>query len=293
MARSTSTNKAAKLAQKGSGRTIRFQGGTVFPIAVALTLIIGLGLIAYARATLPAADASEPTIDDHWHAAYGLYLCDGWVQFNGNLEDVDSRGNFVHTNFLRTGIHSHDDGVIHWHPNTSAAVGGNAVLGVFLDSYDTTLENDRLEFPSLGSVGPNPNFLGQAPSEILQEYVEGETECPGGGGEASLSVKVWESFTDTDGGQRYIANMDRVRVSEDGMVFAIYYGPDDGPQTMPPWAQNLPQLGALDSGQVLPSDLLQTDSSVPVDQTVPPVEGADTGTDDTGTVDTGTDDTGG
>ena len=46
MATSSSTKKAAKLAQKGSGRTVRFQGGTVFPVAVALVLVIGLGLIA-------------------------------------------------------------------------------------------------------------------------------------------------------------------------------------------------------------------------------------------------------
>ena len=50
--------------------------------------------------------------------------------------------------------------------------------------------------------------------------------------------------------------MDQIRVANDGMVFAIYFTTDDAPQVMPPWAADLPQLGAVDSGQILPDDLL-------------------------------------
>lgn len=260
MASSSSTKKAAKLAQKGSGRSVRFQGGTVFPAAVAIVLILGLGLVVYGRQTLPAADASPPTINDHWHAAYGFNICGEWYQLAGDLEDRNSQGNYIYTNFLRTGIHSHDDGVMHWHPNTSRAVGKNAVLGVFLESYEVELEDDRLRFPE-------NNVLGFA-----DEYVEGETKCDGE--DATLSVRVWDSFTDTDAGQRYIANMDRIHIDNDGMVFGIYFGPDDMEQPMPPWAAQLPQLGAIDSGQILPQDLLGTDGSVPsAPATVAPAEG--------------------
>ena len=49
------------------------------------------------------------------------------------------------------------------------------------------------------------------------EYVEGETQCDGE--DAELSVKAWNSFTDTDSGNRYIANMDRIHIDNDGMVF--------------------------------------------------------------------------
>lgn len=251
VASSSSTKKAAKLAQKGSGRSIRFQGGTVFPVAVAIVLIVGLGLIVYGRQTLPSVDASPPTINDHWHAAYGFNICGQWYQLAGDLEDRNSQGNYIYTNFLRTGIHSHDDGVIHWHPNTSRAVGKNAVLGVFLESYNVELEDDRLKFPA-------DNVLGFA-----DEYVEGETQCDGE--DATLSVRVWDSFRDTDDGARYIAKMDRVHVDHDGMVFGIYFGPDDMDQPMPPWSAQLPELGAIDSGQILPEDLLQTDGSVAPD----------------------------
>jgi hypothetical protein len=244
VASSSSTKKAAKLAQKGSGRTVRFQGGTVFPLAVAAVLIVGLALIVYGRQTLPSADSSPPTIDDHWHAAYGFNICGEWYQLAGNLEDRNSQGQYIYTNFLRTGIHSHDDGVIHWHPNTSAAVGKNAVIGVFFDAYELDFSDDRVAFPP-------ENVLGFA-----DEYVEGETQCDGE--DASWSIRVWDSFTDTDAGQRYIANMDRIHIDQDGMVFGVYFGPDDMDQSMPPWAQQLPQLGAIDAGQILPEDLLQT-----------------------------------
>jgi hypothetical protein len=287
---SSSTKKAARLAQKGKGKRVRFQGGTIFPLAVAATLILGLALIVYGRQTLPSADASPPTINDHWHAAYGFYLCDGWVQLNGDLEERDSRGQFTNTNFVRSGIHSHDDGVIHWHPYNSRGVGKNAVLGVFLDTYEVELDNDSLSFPSAGSFGPNPDHLDQAPSVDLLEFVEGETQC--NGEDAEVSVRAWGSFTDTDGGTKYIANMDEIHIDNNSMVFGIYFTTNDEPQVMPPWAQQLPQLGAADSGQVLPDDLeslLEGDdkpvpSSVP-GETTDTTDATDT-TDSTDTTDT-------
>ena len=260
---SSSTKKAAKLAQKGKGQKIRFQGGAVFPIAVAATLILGLALIVYSRQSLPAADSSPPTINDHWHAAYGFYLCDSWYQLEGNLEERNAQGQFINTNFLRTGIHSHDDGVIHWHPYTASAVGRRATLGVFLESYDVVVTDDSLTFPSASALSANPQY----PSTNFDpkaEYIEGETQC--NGEDAELSVIAWGSFTDTDGGKRYIANMDQVHVDNDGMVFGIYFTARDADQSMPPWAQDLPQLGAVDTAQVRPEDLLQG-GSVPVDTT--------------------------
>jgi hypothetical protein len=239
VARPSSTKKAAKLAQKGKGRKVRFQGGTVFPAAVAITLILGFALIVYSRQTLPEADSSPPTINDHWHAAYGFYLCDTWYKLAGNLEGTNSAGQPLFPEFVRTGVHSHDDGVMHWHPFTAAATGKNAVLGVFLDTYDVELTNDTLKFPA-------NNVLG-----FTDEYKEGDTKCDGE--DAELSVRVWDSYTDTDAGSRYIANMDRIHIDHNGMVFGIYFTPKDADQPMPPWSSELPALGAVDAGQVAPA----------------------------------------
>jgi hypothetical protein len=145
-------------------------------------------------------------------------------------------------------------------------VGGNAVLGLFLDINGTRIENDRLTFASDSSIGAHPDFVDSAPSEILDEYIADETECDGR--DASVSVRVWESFTDVGSGQRFIANMGQIPLRQDGRVFAIYFGPDDIDQPMPPWADDLQQFAFVDSGQVFP-ELPLPDPTIEVDGTVP------------------------
>ena len=60
MVSSSSTKKAAKLAQKGKGKKVRFQGGTLFPMIVLAILVVGLGTIVYARATVPGRRRLAP-----------------------------------------------------------------------------------------------------------------------------------------------------------------------------------------------------------------------------------------
>ena len=237
---SSSTKKAAKLAHKGKGKKVRFQGGTLFPLIVAIVVVVGVGTIVYARQTIPDADSSPPTVNDHWHAAYGFYLCDTWEQLAGNLEETDANGQLISRRFLQTGIHSHDDGVIHWHPFTSSAVGKRAKLGLFLDMYGVELDNDSLKFPD--------DQLGG------KEFIEGETKC--GTEDGELQVVVWDSYTDTDDGTTYIANFDNIPISDNGMVFSIAFVPRDTDIPMPPWAADLVALGAADTNQTRPTDTL-------------------------------------
>jgi hypothetical protein len=234
---SSSTRKAARLAQKGKGKRVRFQGGTLFPLIVAAILVIGLGTIVYARQSQPEADASPPTINDHWHIAYGFQLCDAenFTQLTGNLEEVDANGQLVNTDYLRTGVHTHDDGVIHWHAFTAAAVGNRAKLGVFLDNYGVELSDDALRFPE---------------NQGGEEYVEGETKC--GDEDAELRVVVWENYQDTDGGTTYTSDFDDIRIDRDGMAITIAFVPSGVDVVMPPWAPQLPELGVVDQAQTEP-----------------------------------------
>jgi hypothetical protein len=265
----SSTRKAAKLAQKGRGKRVRFQGGTVFPAAVAAVLVIGVGTIVYARQSVPAADSSPPTINDHWHIAYGFYLCDTWYRLAGNLEEVNSQGQLINSEFLQTGVHSHDDGVIHWHPYGARAVGRRADLGVFLDVYDVELSADELRFPDGQPVNADTGVASDQ-----REYDEDDTKC--GDEDAELQVVTWNNFTDTDDGTTYISNFDDIRVTDDAMVMSIAFAPRDTEITMPPWAQELPALGAVDAGQTAPTTV--PEGSAPSGSTVPT----------TGTVPTGT-----
>jgi hypothetical protein len=250
VATSSSTKKAAKLARSGQGKKIRFQGGIVFPLAVAIVVVLGFGLVVYARQSRPAADASAPTATDHWHHAYGFYLCDTWFQLGGALEETTQTG-YANTDFARTGIHSHDDGIIHWHPFTSAAVGGRAKLGLFLENYGVELTDDKLVFPE--------NQRAALPYQ--QEtglFEEGETTCTIDGSEqdAELKVVTWNNFTDTDDGTTYIADFNNIRLNQDQMVVSIAFVPDDTDVSMPPWAQDLPELSQIDMNQVTQDDLL-------------------------------------
>jgi hypothetical protein len=247
---SSSTKKAARLAQKGKGKRVRFQGGTLFPMVILAILVIGLGVIVYARSSVPAADASPPTSEDHWHIAYGFSLCDQpgeFIQLDGNLESPGTPG---FTDYQRTGVHSHDDGVIHWHPFTSASVGKRADLGLFLENYGVELTDDTLRFPE----GQNPNGL--------QEYIEGETECPDGK-DGELSVTVWQSPEDGSNGDTYISDFGDIRISKNSLVMTIAFQPRGTDIEKPPWAAQLEQLGAIDMGQTAPSDTTPTGSTTP------------------------------
>ena len=234
MVSSSSTKKAAKLAKKGKGKKVRFQGGTLFPMVILGILVFGLATIVYARASQPEADASPPTVRDHWHIAYGFSLCDEpeMVKLTGALEEADANGQLVSTDYLRTGVHSHDDGVIHWHASTSAAVGTNATLGVFLENYGVELDDDSLTFPE---------------NQGGKEYVEGETECPDGD-DGELTVTVWESPEDTSDGRRYVSDFDDIRIDKNSLVITIAFQPRGADIEMPPWAAELEQLGAADMG---------------------------------------------
>ena len=267
---SSSTKKAARLAKSGQGKKVRFQGGTLFPMVVAIVVVLGLSLVFYARQSRPAADASEPQIDDHWHHAYGFYLCDTWFQLSGDAEERTSTG-FSNQEFARTGIHSHDDGLIHWHAFSSAAVGRRATLQVFLDVYGVELTNDTLTFPEEQRAGlPYEQETGV--------FEEGETTCVIDGNEedAELKVVVWDNFSDTDDGTTFIADFGNIRLDKDAMVVAIAFVPDDTDVSMPPWAPDLPELGEIDSNQLTPAELPGASvpgDSTPVDST--PAEGTE------------------
>ena len=255
MVATSSTKKAARLAGKGKGRAVRVDAGRVFPIASMLTLVLGVASIVYARQSVPLADHNPPPINDHCHMAYGFDICGEFFQLEGDLEERNSQGQFVNPEFLQTGIHSHNDGVIHWHPYTSRAVGSRAQLGVFLETYGVELTNESLTFPA--------DQLGGA------SYTEGEDTCTVDGVEqdAELSVVAWTNYTDTDDGSRYISKMDEIPVTDNGMVFVVAFVPRGEAVTMPPWAAQLPELGAADMGQLRPEDLTTTTVAESTDAT--------------------------
>jgi hypothetical protein len=256
---SSSTKKAARLAQKGKGRRVRFQGGTLFPLVVAIVLVVGLGLVVYARASRP--EDVPPFASDHWHGAYGFQICSDTpnVELTGNIEEVDAAGNLVGTEaYVTSGVHSHDDGVIHWHPAGSRATGRNAQLGVFFSNYGVELSDTRLELPDGGITVDGA----AAPEDFPLVYEEGETECEGMDGDPRLTVVVWEDHRDPNSSQVYTSSFDDIPFDKNGLAITIAFVPDDVDVEMPPSAANLEELGALDTPPPAPGE------------TVPPSEAA-------------------
>jgi len=140
MGKASSSKKVARAARAGSTHKGPERRALGFPLAVAVTVLLGSTLVLYARADESAA--VEPKIGTHWHAAYGIYNCDRWEA------PVADNGQDPH------GIHTHDQdstadgGIMHVHPFDSTAAGSNATLGVFFDTLEVKYSNEKIEFPS-------------------------------------------------------------------------------------------------------------------------------------------------
>lgn len=198
--------------------------------------VVGAALIVYSRASIPNTN-TPPTIEDHWHVSYGFNACGSWLpDLQGNKEETDSAGQLISDQFRRTGIHSHDDGVMHWHPYSSEATGRNAKLGVFLDVYGVKLNDSKIEFPADqgGAV-----------------YEEGVTKCTDADGkqyDAEIAVYVFDSFDDATKYTTYITNFDDIRIKQDAIAIEIAFNKAGTTPELPPSAANLPELGAADTG---------------------------------------------
>jgi hypothetical protein len=242
---SSSAKKVAKLASQGKGKKVRFQGGTVFPAIVAVVVILMLGLVVYARASRPTAGSGPPRLGDHWHAAYGFYVCDAndaSAAFLPNLigtkeeQTVDAAGNTVYADkhFREYGIHSHGDGVIHYHPYTSRATGTRARLGVFLDAYNVKLTDTQLEFP---------------PDQGGDKFDTATYKC--NGQDAQIRVRVWNSFANPSQYVDYVTDFKNIRIDRNGMAFTIAIVPKGKDIPQPPSAPKLPELGTVDGGDAI------------------------------------------
>jgi len=125
---------------------------------VVLVVVLGLFVIIYGRQSRPSDGSGVPRVNDgvntdsHWHAAFGIYICDTFQpKIVGTKEETttDAQGNTVLADdeFRINGVHSHGDGIIHYHPYSTKSSGNRAKLGVFLDVYDIKLTDTKLVMP--------------------------------------------------------------------------------------------------------------------------------------------------
>ena len=268
MAPSSSAKKVAKLASRGKGKKVRFQGGTLFPAVVVLVVVLGLLSIVYARQSRPADGSGSPRIGDHWHGAFGIYVCDTYQpKLVGNKEEGStdpSTGNRIYDNvqFGLTGIHSHDDGIMHWHPYSSKATGNRARLGVFLKVYGIKLSETEVSLPD---------------DQGGDSWSTKDTKCDGK--DTVVKVIRWDNYADPGSSETFTSNLSDVRLTKNGQVFVIAIVPKDADVPLPPWAPELPTLGAADDGNVPTTvDLSATTVATTADTTTADTTGATTST---------------
>jgi hypothetical protein len=137
--------------------------------------------------------------------------------------------------------------------------------------YDVELDTDHLKLPA---------------NQGGDEYKADDFKCDGK--DVEIKVVAWNNYTDTGNGSTYITDLTDVKITNDGMVFAIVVAPKDTPIVMPPWAKELPELGAADGSNV-PTTTIEG-GTVPVDTSTGDTT-VDTSTGDTSTDGTTTDGT--
>lgn len=221
---------------------------------MAAVIFFGLILVTYARELAPNAEVA-PTVDDHWRISYGFYACD---QFLGDLEGHFENETPVDEEYAKYGIHSHDDGVIHWHPRPDAA-GTRAKLGVFLDTYRVKVNSDGIEFPPGQNEG--------------KSYKVDTDKCKDDNGkdvDAQVQVIVWDSHDEPGSSQKYITDFDNIRIDQDLMAITIAFAPAGAEIPLPPSAEDLLSIPASEDailGGATPTTVAATTTTVASDTT--------------------------
>lgn len=237
MGKASSAKKVARAARAG-GTTSGTRKNVAFPAAMVVLVLLGVGLVVFARNATTGGDG-EPALGDHWHAAYGIYICDRWVT---NLSDrgADSLG-----------IHTHDDGVVHIHPFLSGAAGDKATLGKFFEQVGVEVTDSSIELP------PGEPYEGR-------KYVNDETTC--GGEEARVVSAYWaDSLTAGE------SEPDDVRTGgisgenfEDNFgAYTIAFLPEDADIPPPPTAADVVELGRADGGDEAPIEGAPENNELP------------------------------
>lgn len=166
MGKASSSKKVARAAGTGGGRTSGGRRPVGYYTFVTVVVVLGSFLLVFSRNNMDTASAEPPTTKDHWHTAYGIYICGAFVPA------PEDKGQD------RLGIHTHGDGLIHVHPFSKAATGKGADFGKFVDQTGLKLSSTEL------------GVAGQ------KTYKNGD-KCDGKKGE--VKAVVWENEADKTG----------------------------------------------------------------------------------------------
>lgn len=130
MGKASSSKKVARAARAAAASRPGERRNLGFPLVVALIVVLGVSIIAWAKANREVSAA--PRLGDHWHSSYDIYVCDDYIT-QPILDQTDPNG-----------IHTHADGLIHVHPFNSTATGEKAQLKVFFDAFGGSIDDEGI-----------------------------------------------------------------------------------------------------------------------------------------------------
>jgi hypothetical protein len=238
MGKASSAKKVARAARTGGGRTARGRSAGLWPALLTFVVMLGVVLIVISRNANTSTAATAPRVlgsggsNDHWHAAYGIFICDKFID---PLPDDSSTG---------SGIHTHADGLIHVEAVRATEAGKNATLGKFVSEYPgMKLSPTSITVPT-----------------TKKTYRDGVDKC----GDKVGHLKVTVNGKPVKGDPRDIR-------LEDQQKIVIAFAPDGTEVPAdPPSAQNLANPNAGEGGQqtqpsvtIVPATPGSTDATTP------------------------------
>lgn len=201
MATSSSAKKIARLAEASKnrkGRKVRMQGGSLFPTMIFVIVVLGVGLIAYARQSQERVSALD-TAKQTYYTAFGIYKCDAFIE---NLPDATQLGQDIAT--VKPGAFIESPGVVRWEPQVLSGE-RRAKLETIFELYGLKVTNNSIEFPSTLNNG--------------EKITEIDTKC--GDKDATVQVVVWD--TKAASSKVSIAELGNVRLTGNGMAITLAF----------------------------------------------------------------------
>lgn len=217
MGKASNTKKVNRAAATGGGRTAGKTAPVGWYSSLLVVVLLGVFGVYVASANLgdqkAAADTNPPAVNkDHWHVAYGFNLCGEWAT---PLRDGPAGDT--------SGIHTHEDGLIHAHPFVASAAGRNATFGKLMDTTDTKVSATSVDLKRDKEKFENGDKCGNKP--------------------AKLTARTFKNLEDTTG-TLLKGDPSKWRL-KDGALITISFNPEGFKVTQPPSAGNLNDPGDL------------------------------------------------
>ena len=215
MARGDSGKKVSRASRAGGKVRSAQQRSLLFPGFVVGVVVVGVLLVVLSLGENEAS-SEAPVLGDHWHAAYGIYICD---EFMPPFEDAVGPPHH---------LHSHGDGLIHIHPSSNSATGSKATLAVFAETLGMDIDSSSIDLPG-----------------DFTDVSEGDDDC--NGEDAEVRLAVWKPSAFNQAGLATAWDDDPTIITEnpedyrpqDNELVTIAFVPADAEIPQPP------SIGAL------------------------------------------------